>query len=412
MNYSDAERIAAILDSFGLSKTTEEKDADFFIVIACSVRQHAIDRIYGKVKDLKEHKGLTTILSGCLLETDRKKLKQHFDLIFDINDVNKLALFLESELKTKREEAKIEEYLSIIPKYDSKIRAFVPISTGCNNYCSYCAVPYTRGQEKSRSSEDIVQEVKNLVAGGCKEITLLGQNVNSYGHDLGTNESFKDLILRLDQIPGTYRVYFYSNHPKDMSEDLIQTISHLKHFPAYIHLPLQSGSNEIIRAMNRHYTKEHYLELVKEIRRAMPNVTLTTDIIVGFPGETIEHFKETIKVMEQAEFDMAFIAQYSPRPGTKAAKLSDNVSKDEKKEREEILQKILAKSAKKQNEKFLDQTLTALFDETKGNRLYGRTEGFKVVETTTKDVNLVGDFAQVKITSITPWKLIGKIIQP
>lgn len=413
MNYSDAERISTILDAFGFQKTEKEREADIIIVIACSVRQHAIDRIYGKVKEWKNKPNLTTILSGCVLEVDKKKMKAVFDLIFEIKDINKLTDFIKNKFSTEVHIEKVKDYLSIFPSYKSKIRAYVPISTGCNNFCTYCAVPYTRGREKSRPQKEIVSEIQKLIGSSIKEITLLGQNVNSYGQDQHKehhNADFIKLINKIDQIPGNYRVYFYSNHPKDMSEELIKALAKLKHFPHYIHLPLQSGNDKIIRAMNRHYNQKQYLDLVEKIRKTMPDIALTTDIIVGFPGETEKQFEDTKNVMKAAKFDMAYIAQFSSRPGTKAAKMKDTVTKDEKKKREETLQKVLAKTALGQNKKLINSTEIILIDGAKNNKFYGRTSGFKVVEITKSPTIKIGDFVKVNIESATAWKLSGKLI--
>lgn len=444
MNYSDAERMAAVLDSLGYTQTRNEHEADLFIVISCSVRESAVLKIYGKAKDLAEYriknKNFRTILTGCVLEKDRRKLEKVFDIIFEIKDLDQLPLLLnmrhpescegsrtrilDSSVEPQNDEdktAKSGEYLSIIPHYESTFRAFVPISTGCNNFCTYCAVPYTRGREKSRPMEEIVTEVKNLVESGYKEITLVGQNVNSYAtenNQQSTTNHFVDLLRHLGTIPGDHRIYFYSNHPKDMSDELIETLPKLKHFPHYIHLPLQSGNDEIIRKMNRHYTKEQYLELVKKIREAVPDVTLTTDIIVGFPGETEEQFQDTADVMQQVGYDMAFIAQYSPRTGTVSAKLPDNVTTEEKKRREEILQKILAKTVLTHNQKFVGTVQRVLVDEFKNGKYYGRTEGYKVVEIVTGQLptanyrlpDLIGRFIDVKIDSATSWKLLGTCV--
>lgn len=409
MNYSDAERLASVLNSLGYKATRKEDEADIIFVIACSVRQTAIDRIYGKSKiwqRMKRKRPLKLFLSGCVLAKDRKKMAKIFDEIFDIKDLSHLPYLLGE--KEKRE----EDYLKIKPKYESKFQAYVPISTGCNNFCSYCAVPYTRGREKSRPKSEIVEEVKNLVASGYKEITLLGQNVNSYGQDIkgkNDNSEFISLLEAVDNISGDYRIYFYSNHPKDMTDELIACISGLEHFPKYIHLPLQSGNDEIIKKMNRHCTKEKYLELVEKIKRKIPGVVLTTDVIVGFPGESEKEFNDTKEVMEKVGFEMAFIAQYSERPGTKAAKLKDNVPKSEKVRRERVLTKVLADSSYQKNKSLIGKKVRVLFDKEKNGKAYGRTDGYKVVEVKTDRNDLSGRFLQVKITNVTAWKLIGAL---
>jgi tRNA-2-methylthio-N6-dimethylallyladenosine synthase len=411
MNYSDAERISAVLDSLGYTKTESEKDADLFIIISCSVRQSAINRIYGKVRDLKEIKAeksnFKTMLTGCVLEKDRKKLEKVFDIMLEIDKLDKLP-----ELLDFKNKGLSGEYLSIQPHYSSNFRAYVPISVGCDNFCSYCAVPYTRGREKSRPVSEIIAEVTDLIEKGYKEITLLGQNVNSYGvRDTKDqkNIEFIELLQQVDQIPGDYRVYFYSNHPKDMSDELVKILLTLKHFPRYIHLPLQSGNDEIIRRMNRHYTKKQYLELVVKIRKAMPDVTLTTDIIVGYPGETEEQFQDTTNIMRKVEYDMAFIAQYSPRPGTVSARQPDDVTKEEKIRRERVLQGVLAETVLRHNKQLVGTIQKVLIDEQKNDKFFGRTEGFKVVEIKTDQPFEIGQFVKIKIDSATSWKLVGTI---
>ena len=276
MNYSDAERIASVLDSAGYQRTFFEKDANIFVVISCSVRESAILRIYGKVKDLKDRKNtgekLITVLTGCVLEKDRKKLNNVFDIIVETKDIERIPTEINylNNFSTETNDLNRDnlEYFKIKPHYQSSFKAFVPISTGCNNFCSYCAVPYTRGREKSRPADDIITEINNLIANGYKEITLVGQNVNSYGHDITgnpkDNSPFIELISKIDEIPGDYRVYFYSNHPKDMTDILVKKLAQLVHFPHYIHLPLQSGNNEILQKMNRHNTKENYLDLTNK----------------------------------------------------------------------------------------------------------------------------------------------------
>jgi tRNA-2-methylthio-N6-dimethylallyladenosine synthase len=340
-----------------------------------------------------------------------------FDIMFEIKDLEMLPQMLGNILGESEVEklGKSGEYLGVSPHYESNFRAYVPISTGCNNFCTYCAVPHTRGREQSRSQKEILTEVKGLIKKGYKEITLLGQNVNSYGHDFNPdakidNRLFIKLLEEIDNIPGDYRVYFYSNHPKDFTDELIATLKHLHHFPHYVHLPVQSGNSEIIRKMNRRHTKEQYLSLVEKIRTAMPDVTLTTDVIVGFPTETLEQFGDTVEVMEKAKFDMAFIAQFSPRSGTVAAKMVDDVTKEDKKNREDILQKILAETAKEHNTKLVKTTQKVLVDGEKDGKFYGRTSGFKVVEIKTDQILELGQFIDVKIESASAWKLKGTTV--
>jgi len=456
MNYSDAERMATVLESLGYTRTDQETEADLFVVISCTVRESAALSIYGKMRDLNQFKvanpNFKTVLTGCVLDKDKKKLSKVFDILLEMKDLQQLPLLLNNQLPItnnhknnvstfnnldlidnwKLEIGNSVDYLSVTPTYDSTFRAFVPISTGCDNFCTYCAVPYTKGREVSRPTKDIIGEVKNLVEKGFKEITLLGQNVNSYGHDFTSSRhpepsegsrtpaldyscaqnddsTFASLLTSLDSIPGDHRIYFYSNHPKDMTEELIMVLATLKHFPHYIHLPLQSGNDEIINAMNRHYTKQQYLDLVRKVREFLPDVNLTTDIIVGFPGETEAQFADTLEVMEKAEYDMAFIAQYSPRAGTVSAKLPDDVPKTEKIRREKVLQTIVKATVLEHNKKLIGTTQCVLIDEIKNGKYFGRTEGFKVVEIKTDQTFKLGQFINVNIESVSSWKLFGSL---
>jgi len=461
MNKSDAERIASVLCDAGLTETKKENEADVVVTVACSVRQSAINRIYGKIKewqDIREKRPLITILSGCVLKEDRKKMDKFFDLIFDIKDLQKMKQFLEQNSKSENLNPKqyqnqngknikdsfmnfenwnlfrnskldirnYEDYLSINPIRESSFMAYVPVSTGCDNFCTYCAVPHTRGREISRPMEEIIMEVQELVGKGYKEVTLLGQNVNSYSlaqkniktKQQKNNTDFMNLLKKIDEIEGDYRVYFYSNHPKDMSDELIETLLKLQHFPHYIHLPLQSGSNQILRAMNRHYTKEEYLELVDKIKKSIPDVSITTDIIVGFPGETVKDFSETKKVMNEVGFSMPFIAKYSPRPGTVAAKMTDDVSKKEKERRWRELTDVQKELLEKENKKLVGKHLRVLIDSEKKGKYYGRTDSYKVVEIDKKQLvypskamrrrDLIGQFVNVEIMSTKAWILEGK----
>jgi len=422
MNYSDAERIASIFDAAGYVSAENEADANTVIVLACSVRQKAIDRILGKAKGWnkrrRKEENFQTILSGCVLPEDKNKLSKSFDLIFEVAELNKLEKFLNPTIRNSKFEIQNSgrDYLSIAPKYESTFRAYVPIMTGCDNFCSYCAVPYTRGREKSRPQNEIIGEIKELIKRGYKEITLLGQNVNSYRkaksekRKVEDDEPFVDLLKEIDKIPGSHRIYFYSNHPKDFSDELIRVLPKLKHFPAYIHLPLQSGNDEILRKMNRRYTSEEYLKLVTKIRGAMPGATLTTDIIVGFPGETGEAFEDTIKIIKKVGFGMIFIGQYSPRAGTPSAKMDETVTRTEKKERDRTITKILADQLQKENKKLVGKEFTVLIDEKKGSSYFGRTDNYKVVEIKTDQHLEVGQFVDVKFIGSSAWKLQGKLV--
>lgn len=303
MNKSDSERIAVQLEKKGYQPAKEIGQADLVVINVCSVRQSAVNRVYSKVKQLKNQK---IILTGCLLEKDKKQLADQVDEIWPIVD-----------LETK-------------PKYQSRCQVFVPIMTGCNNFCSYCVVPYTRGQEYSRPAQKIIEEIKGLVKKGYKEITLLGQNVNSY-------QDFPKLLKIIDNMPGQFQIKFLTSHPKDMSDELIKVIGQSKKISQEIHLPVQSGDNQILKKMNRGYTISHYKKLIKKIRQQIPQAKITTDIIVGFPSETRKQFQKTVNLVKEIKFSQAYVSAYSPRTGTTAAKLKDNIPSDEKKRRKRIL---------------------------------------------------------------------------
>ncbi len=305
MNTSDAERIGTVLDELGFFETQEEKEADLVVAVACSVRKTAIDKIHDKIHKWKKRQingsQLVTALTGCVLPDDKKKFRKQFNIMFDIKELpffpEKLSLFF-SEIEKKP--MAVQEYLSITPKYTDPFRIYIPISTGCNQFCTYCAVPYTRGREVSRPMEEILQEVENRVNSGTKIITLLGQNVNSYGldwehkkkYESGIENHFVELLRRVDKIPGDFWVFFYSNHPKDVTDELLEIMKNGKKLCKYLHLPIQAGNNDILQKMNRRYTKEEYLSLVKKVYDIIPEVTLTTDIIVGLTKLQIsEHLR-------------------------------------------------------------------------------------------------------------------------
>lgn len=459
MNKSDTERIAAILDSIGCMPAASQKEADLLLVNSCSVRQSAINRIYGVLKNLKsastapaspslggdppKRRETKTILTGCILESDKKKFADKFDLTIDIKELTKnpeklVELLNSSSGKQEFKAFNHTNYFKINPQYRSNFSAYVPIMTGCDNFCSYCAVPYTRGREISRPAKEIVNEVKRLVKKGYKEITLLGQNVNSYRSSDRNSSSealakedksitFPKLLKTINNIPGDFWIRFLTSHPKDMSEELIKTMAKYEKVCEYIHLPIQSGDDEILRKMNRRYTAARYLKLIKKIKSAFKKekeeLAVSTDIIVGFPGETKKQFENTAKIMEKVKFDMAYLAEYSPRSGTAAAKLKNNVPILEKKRRKKILNDILKKTALANNKKYIGKTVEVLIEKIENDFAYGKTRTFKNVkigylETRFPIVlgNLVsksvkpGQFIKVKITKANAWGLEGEIV--
>lgn len=391
MNESDSERIATSFDSQGLQKTKEIKTADLVIFNTCGVRQTAEDRVYGQVHNLrKASPGVKIVITGCVAHRKdvQRKLKDKVNLFISIKDIKKIPelLFPQESKEISREH---EEYLDIIPKYAKKESAFVPIMTGCDNFCSYCVVPYARGREYSRPVEEIFKEIKKLSENGCKEVTLLGQNVNSYFYKIKSQKSKvktttknsklnsqklienldlkinwkleignwkfkrqsknKDVVtfpLLLNTLAKTYPKIswrFLTSHPKDFSEELMNVVAENKNIPNKIHLPVQSGSDKILKAMNRPYTQKHYLDLIKKAQEIIPGVTFTTDVIIGFPGETEDDFQETVKVFKEVGYTDAYTNKYSPRPETAALKLGDPIDWNEKKRREKVLRELIKK---------------------------------------------------------------------
>ncbi len=420
MNKSDSERIASLLESAGHERTSEESDADLVVMNVCSVRQTAIDRIFGNVKKynkIKKHRlDFKTVITGCVLPKDRGKFENMFDLVINIKEIEKLNRWLHSPEGLWSRNAKCNQgiiqmqkgstglkplwsqqadYFQITPQHQSKITAYVPIMTGCNNFCSYCVVPYTRGREYSRPVEEIIQEITKLVENGYKEIILLGQNVNSYAGKFRNNFklsndkiksdliiSFPSLLKLIDSIPGEFWIRFLTSHPKDMTEELIKTVSQCEKCTEYMHLALQSGDDEILSKMNRKYTAKHFLALTELIRKYMPDAAITTDVIVGFPGETEEQFQHTADVMKKARFDMVYINKYSPREGTVSAKLPNDVTLDEKKRREKVLTEILKETALENNKKYIGKTIDVMVEKVDNEFIYGKTRSFKNVKIT------------------------------
>lgn len=321
MNKSDSERIATNLENKDYQPASKIEEADLVVVNMCSVRQSAVDRVYGLLPKFDKLKA-KTVLTGCILKEDRRKFRKQFDSIWNMKD-----------------------YFNIQPKCQTNSRAFVPISNGCNNFCTYCVVPFTRGSLVCRDHQEILKEVKNLTDRGFKEIWLLGQNVNDYTSPTDSLINFPKLLKRIDDISGNFWIRFISSHPKNFSDELIDAIAQSKKVAKYINLPVQSGDNKILKKMNRPYTVEQYKNLVKKIREKIPQINLSTDVIVGFPGETKKQFENTVKLFKEIKFNIAYIAKYSPRPGTAAFQMKDNIPLEEKRRREKILRDILKKDS-------------------------------------------------------------------
>ena len=405
MNNADSERIAVALEKKGHKPASEIKEAGLVVVNMCSVRQSAVDRIFGLDKKLKELKTinykLKTILTGCVLKKDKNKFRKVFDEVVNIKDFIKKAK----------------------PKYLNDFSALVPIMTGCNNFCAYCVVPYIRGKEFSRPAKEIICETKNLVKKGYKEIWLLGQNVNSYKSSLKatpetsdrlnceskTEINFPQLLKKINNIPGKFWIRFTSSHPKEFSNELIKAMAECEKVTEYLNLPVQAGDDKILKEMNRPYTIKQYKNLVKKIRKRIPNINLSTDVIVGFPGETKKQFENTAKLFKEIKYDIAYINKYSPRVGTTAAKLKDNVSPKEKKRRAKVLTEILKETALENNKKYIGKIIEVLPAEYKKGFLIGKSFHYKTVKFEGKK-NLIGKLVKVKIIDALPWGLKGQII--
>jgi len=417
VNHSDSERIATVLEKMGYKITLKLDKANLVVVNMCSIRQSAVDRIFGQSQKFNKLKTLNpklkTLLTGCILKNDFKKFKNHFDFILSKNTLSHWPKILKEKgsLIQPRQINKSDcQYLKIKPKYSNNFSACVPISIGCNNFCSYCVVPYLRGPLACRPYKNILKEAKNLIKKGFKEIWLLGENVNDY-HSQKIN--FAKLLKITAGLNGNFWLRFTSPNPKDFSDELIDVIAKCKKITHYLNLPVQSGDNKILKRMNRNYTIEKYKNLVKKIRKKIPDITLSTDVIVGFPGETRKQFENTVKLFKQIKFDMAYIAKYSPRPQTTALKLKDNVSKKEKKRREKVLFEILKETAQDQNKKYIGKTVEVLNNKTKGRFLIGKTKTYKTVKfqaPSSKFQNLIGQFVKVKIIDAMPWGLKGELI--
>lgn len=419
MNISDAERLATALKALGYQDTNNEQEADLIGVVACSVKQTAVDRIYGKVRNwqiVKEKRPLITMLSGCVLDYDRKKLADKFDIFLDIKNLDTLA---ESIKKAAPEEKlALPSFFDIQPSYYSSYRAYVPIMTGCNKFCTYCAVPYTRGREISRPNQSIIEEIKILLSHGYKEIILLGQNVNSYGLDkikLGEAElNFPQLLEKIDKLADHFWLKFLTSHPYDMSDELITVMKNGKNINNYLHLPVQSGSDEQLKKMNRHYSIAHYTELINKIRTTLPGISISTDLIVGFAGETASDFQATEKLVKNLKFNLSFTSQYSQRTGTVAAKLyPDDVTQETKKERFNIINTQIGKNAKIYNEQLVGKTFEVLIDavncEEKKCKNIGKLANYTAVHVITKEPLKVGEFYQVKITQADAWGVLAEL---
>ena len=422
LNENDSEKIAGMVENLGYEKTDDLSKCDLVVFNTCCVRENAEERLFGKIgeiKKLKEERGTIIAIGGCMMQEEHilekiKKSYKYIDLVFGTHTLNK---FEEDLKKIIEEKKKIRDVIDIdgeviegLPiKRNDKFKASVSIMYGCNNFCSYCIVPYVRGRERSRKIEDILKEVESLAKEGYKEITLLGQNVNSY--DGGDGYKFSNLLYDVCKIEGIERIRFISPHPKDFTDDVIKAIKDNKKISRIVHLPLQSGSTKVLKEMNRKYTKEQYLALAEKMRKEIPDILFSTDIIVGFPGETEEDFENTLDVVRKMNYEQIFMFIYSRRVGTVADKMENQIPEEIKHKRFERLKKLYDDNVSKNNEKFIGKVEKILVDgESKNNEnmFTGRNDANKVIIFEgSKD--LIGKMINVKITEEHKWYLKGEV---
>lgn len=445
MNYSDTERMESYLQALGYDKASSFEEADLIMFNTCSIRQSAEDRVYGHMRTIeqmrRQHKKITVVITGCMVRksssrysSERDKLfntTRELDIALRTEELPKLAALAreldpESKIPEIKEES-LEDYFKISPthsSHQSKAQAFVAISNGCDKFCTYCIVPYSRGREKSRDIQEILKECTQLVENGCKEITLIGQTVNSYGlsqYDkeektfefLGEKEPFIYLLEEIDKLhtKGLVRLSFTSSHPKDMSDQLIEAMANLKTIMPYLHLPVQAGDNRTLKRMNRTYTVEHYRKIIEKLRKKIPGISISTDIIVGFCGETDEEFENTYKFFDEMDFEHGYISQYSERTGTTAARfIKDDISESVKQERwNKLNDNLLRAKSKKAHERFLGKVVNVLVESQEGKKCLGRSEHFKTVQFQSGR-KLLGEIVPVKITKAMEWILEGELV--
>ncbi len=431
MNQSDSERIQAVLRQMGLEKTENEDEALVRGIVACSVRQKAIDKVYSKIYEWNEQKAsknLITFVSGCILPADHEKFLKKFDLIFSLQQLKELPeMFRQYGVTTPLSTTSAEEdqefsplmggFWQVKPHYSSSFEAFVPIQNGCDKFCTFCAVPYTRGREISRPSAEVLEEVQTLVRAGYKTVTLLGQNVNSYGQDRQGNEmTFAELLREVGEIgrreQADFWTYFTSPHPRDMTREVLEVIAEYPVLAKQIHLPLQSGDDKVLIRMNRNYGLDRYRTIVSDIRSILPSATLFTDIIVGFTGETEEQFQNTRSALEEFQFQMAFIAQYSPRPGAASYRWQDDIPREVKKNRLHELTSVLQASSLAYNQTLVGKTLRVIVDKPDRKPGYwaARTEGKVAVRFASNGKDLTGQFVNLRITHAVALSIEGELV--
>ena len=421
MNVADSELVTSILENNNFQIAENIDDADVILFNTCSVRQHAENRVLGRISNemsRKRSKNIKIGVLGCMaqrLEEELHKMNSNIDFVVGVDQYQHLPkiineLFQDNEFQLDTKINNQEIYKDIYPTHQGKFNAFITIMRGCNNFCSYCIVPYTRGRERSRPIEDIIHDIQKVGEKGFKDVTLLGQNVNSYNFE-GIN--FAELLRKVNQIESIERIRFVTSHPKDLSEEVIEVMAESEKVCEHLHLAMQSGDNEILKRMNRGYTSEHFYDIVRKLRIAMPEIAITTDIITGFPGETEEQFQRTYDLMKQIEFDYAFTFKYSSREGTKAAEFSNQIPEEIRLER---LQKLIELQQKITTKKYRDQIgekkeiYVEKVSKKNPNELSGKSRDFKI--TVFKgNQSLIGKFVKVKIIDAVGWTLKGRMLE-
>ena len=425
-NEADSEHLRGYLKAMGYGLTDDEERADVIVINTCAIREHAENRVLGNVGALvhvkRRHPGQILCLCGCMMNEPhvREKIRQsfhHVNLVFPPQALWRFPELLEQTMTGGKrvfdtyQEDVIAEGMPVVRQ--GNIKAWVSVMYGCNNFCSYCIVPYVRGRERSRAPEEILREVEELAAQGYKEITLLGQNVNSYGKDLSGGMDFAALLRKVNDIPGDFLIRFMTSHPKDASQTLFDAMGECEKVAPHLHLPVQAGSSRVLKAMNRGYTREGYLEKVRALRKAVPGIVLTSDIIVGFPGETEAEFEETLSLLQEVEYDALFTFLYSPRKGTPAAELPDGVPHAEKVKWFERLTALQDEISAKKHEAYVGQTVTVLVDGLSKDGMHaltGRTPGNRLVHLQGR-ADAVGQYRKARITSASTWALFGELIE-
>jgi len=424
MNVRDSEIIAGMLEGIGYTPGHSMENCDLIVVNTCSVRHSAENKVFGKLGEIavqkRKNPEMLVALGGCmaqLAELKPRLKKSGVDIVFGTHNIHELPLLLQEAAAEKKSLYKVWDDNKNIVEYETSIRrsgisAFINIMYGCNNFCSYCIVPHTRGREKSRNPDDILKEAREIAGLGYKDITLLGQNVNSYGQGLETAVDFADLLQMVNEVEGIQRIRFTTSHPKDVSDKLIYAIAGLEKVCEHIHMPLQAGSDEVLCRMNRKYTRQHYLDLVKRVRHNIPGVAITSDLIVGFPGETEADFEQTMDMVERVRFEAAFTFMYSVRSGTKAAVMPDQVSLEEKRRRLTKLNELQYGIAVEINKSLEGRDMEVLVEgpsKTNRQKMTGRTRTNQIVIFSGTE-DLIGKEINVRITEAKTFSLFGEII--